>query len=190
MERFREYRAKNGEFHRACAKAECHRAFDETSGDFSAKRDAVIALAKKLNKTELTARSWASDWKNSGYLRRAAKRDDDALSQKTSAGAVETSSELADDPRAFRDEHVRRALNLGPKAAATVMIDQGLLAESKVMNLNLSDILETELRARIKDERGRRWAEENKGFIESYNAYIDRNGVFGEELLDLDDPPV
>ena len=54
--------------------------------------------------------------------------------------------------------------------------------------MNLPRFLEEELRERVKDQRGRRWAEENKEFIESYNAYIERNGVFGEELLDLDDP--
>jgi post-segregation antitoxin (ccd killing protein) len=58
------------------------------------------------------------------------------------------------------------------------------------MNMDLSHVLEEELRERVKDQRGQRWAEENREFINSYNTYIERNGVFGEDLLDLDDPPV
>ncbi len=58
------------------------------------------------------------------------------------------------------------------------------------MSMDLSQLLEEEVRQRVKDQNGRRWAEGNREFIESYNAYIERNGVFGEELLDLDDPPV
>ena len=56
----------------------------------------------------------------------------------------------------------------------------------KRFEMNLPQSPEEEL----KDQRGRRWAEENKEFIDSYNAYIERNGVFGEDLLDLDDPAV
>lgn len=196
MQHFRPYRAENGEYHRPCAKAECHRVYDETKGDFAVKRDAVIALARKLNKTELTARSWASDWKNSGYLRRAARRDDTVDQTAVVARAKEASETrqiangVAEEPTRFRDEQVRRALHLGSQVPATVMIDPDLLAESESLGLNLSDILGAELRKRVKDERGRRWAEENREFIDSYNAYIERNGVFGEELLDLDDPPV
>jgi post-segregation antitoxin (ccd killing protein) len=55
--------------------------------------------------------------------------------------------------------------------------------------MNPSQFLKREFCNHMKDEGGRRWAEENKEFIESYNAYIERNGVFGEELQDLDDPP-
>lgn len=58
------------------------------------------------------------------------------------------------------------------------------------MDMNLSQLLEEMVREHVKNRRGRRWAEENREFIDSYNAYIERNGVFGEELLDLDDPPI
>lgn len=56
--------------------------------------------------------------------------------------------------------------------------------------MDRSQFLEQELRDALKDERGRRWAAQNKQFIDSYNAYIERNGVFGEELLDLVEPAV
>ena len=54
--------------------------------------------------------------------------------------------------------------------------------------MNPSQFPKEKLRESMKDQPVRRWAEENKEFIESYNAYIERNGVFGEDLLDLDDP--
>jgi antitoxin CcdA len=59
----------------------------------------------------------------------------------------------------------------------------------KRSEMNLSRFPDEELREAVKDQRGRRWAEENEAFIDSYNAYIERNGVFGEDLLELDDPP-
>ncbi len=91
----------------------------------------------------------------------------------------------------FRDERgIGRAPDRIRKRAVNVTVQEEILAHAKQMKLNLSQILEDELRKRVREELGRRWYEENKAFVDSYNAYIERNGVFGEELLDLDDPPV
>ncbi|HUJ03223.1 MAG TPA: type II toxin-antitoxin system CcdA family antitoxin [Rhizomicrobium sp.] len=71
-----------------------------------------------------------------------------------------------------------------------VSVDAEILKVAKEMRLNLSQALEDALRRLTEEERARRFYEENKEHFDSYNAYIERNGVFGEELLDLDDPPI
>jgi antitoxin CcdA len=89
----------------------------------------------------------------------------------------------------FRDERgIGRAPERIRKRAVNVTVQEEILAYAKEMKLNLSQVLEAELRKRVREERARRWAEENKEFVESYNAYIERNGVFGAEFEDWDDP--
>lgn len=77
-----------------------------------------------------------------------------------------------------------------PKRAVNLSIDAELLKVAKGMHLNLSSTLEAALREITEEERIRRWRAENKEVVDSYNAYVERNGVLGEELLDFDEPPV
>ncbi|HEY4115302.1 MAG TPA: type II toxin-antitoxin system CcdA family antitoxin [Rhizomicrobium sp.] len=183
--------------HRADSiKGRIHREFDENGG-----LSAALALGEKIRREtggktpkESTIRSWASFWKNhpgfhSGAHYRAARHSLDH-GPVGAAGANQAPEGFAEEARSFRDKHVRRAPGPSRRVSIPVDIDEGLLMESKAMDINLSNFLEDELRQRVKEQRGRRWAEENKAFIDSYNAYIERNGVFGEDLLDLDDPPV
>lgn len=86
--------------------------------------------------------------------------------------------------------HIGPGPKPGPKRAVNVSIDAEILKVAKEMKINLSQACEQTLRKLTEEERIRRYREENREAIESYNAYIERNGVFGEELLDLDDPPV
>ena len=86
--------------------------------------------------------------------------------------------------------HIGRGPAPGPKRAVNVSVDAAILGVAKEMGVNLSQTLEDALRKLTEDERIRRWQEENRESIESYNALIERAGVFGEELLDFDDPPV
>jgi antitoxin CcdA len=62
-----------------------------------------------------------------------------------------------------------------------------ILAEAKAMKINLSQTLEEELRKQVKSAREAKWREEHREAVESQNRLIERAGVFGEELLDLDD---
>jgi antitoxin CcdA len=90
----------------------------------------------------------------------------------------------------YRDEHgVRRGRRV-PKRAVNVTVQEHVLAEAKAMQLNLSQILEDELQKRIKAARAAKWAAENREFIDWYNDSVERNGAFGQELLDLDEPPI
>jgi antitoxin CcdA len=97
--------------------------------------------------------------------------------------------ELDDPPKPFRHGgHIGPGPKPGPKRAVNLSIDAEILAAAKAQGINLSQTLEDELRKRTKEAREARWREENREFIESYNAYIDRNGVFGEEFQDWDEP--
>jgi antitoxin CcdA len=101
---------------------------------------------------------------------------------------------LQDPPRRFRgpEQDVRPSRrNPGPKKAVNVSVDAELLKIAKETGINISRLAEDALRKATEPERIRRWREENRDVIESYNAYIERNGIFGEELLEFeDDSPV
>ena len=94
--------------------------------------------------------------------------------------------------KGFKDED-RPFGGAGPRTAAkravNVSIDAEVLKVAKEMKINLSRALEDTLRKATEDERARRWKAENKDVIDSYNRLIERAGVFGEELLDLEDDP-
>ncbi|HXC55331.1 MAG TPA: type II toxin-antitoxin system CcdA family antitoxin [Rhizomicrobium sp.] len=88
------------------------------------------------------------------------------------------------------NRHIGPGPKPGPKRAVNVSVDAAILKVAKEMEINLSQALEDTLRKLTEPERVQRFRAENREFFESYEAYIGRNGVFGEELLDLDDPPV
>src|ERR1700742_1089674 len=93
-------------------------------------------------------------------------------------------------PERKHNGHIGPGPKPGPKRAVNVSIDAEVLAVAKAMKINLSQAFEETLRKLTEEERIRRYREENRAATESYNAYIERNGVLGEELLDLDEPPV
>ena len=109
---------------------------------------------------------------------------------------------LEDPARPYRaDEPLKHNGHIGPgprpgrKKAVNVAVDAEILMVAKEMNLNLSQTLEDALRKLTEDERIRRWQDENREHIESYNAYFERNGTLTEALwaedgLEWDDPTV
>ena len=80
----------------------------------------------------------------------------------------------------------------GPKRPVNVSVSRDILAAAKRMKINLSEVLERELARLTEDERIARWKHEDRAFIDSYNAYIERNGTMTEALLAEfgDDSPV
>jgi antitoxin CcdA len=104
---------------------------------------------------------------------------------------------FSDPPRRFAGEEplkhngrVGPGPKSGPKRAVNVSVDAAILKVAKEMKLNLSQAFEDALRKLTQEERERRFKEEIKPFVDSHNALIERIGVFGEDLLDFDDPPV
>ena len=75
----------------------------------------------------------------------------------------------------------------GPKRSVNLSINAEILDAAKAQGINLSQTLEDTLAKLTEEVRIAKWSEENRAFIDSYNAYIERNGVFGEEFQDWDD---
>ena len=86
--------------------------------------------------------------------------------------------EFSDQTRPFRREEPKKSAR---KRAANVSIDAEILAEAKAMGINLSQTLEDELRKRVKEEKVRRWSEDNKEAIESHNRFIEEHGIWSEK---------
>jgi len=82
-----------------------------------------------------------------------------------------------------------------PKRAVNVSVDSALLGVAKDMNVNLSQVLEDALGKLTADERARRFYQENKAAIDSYNHFIERQGTlaeafYGRDAIDRDDSAV
>jgi antitoxin CcdA len=72
--------------------------------------------------------------------------------------------------------------NPGRKRAVNVTIDEEVLADARAQGINLSKVLEDELRERVKAAKVARWQEENREALDSFNRLIERAGIFGEEF--------
>ena len=69
----------------------------------------------------------------------------------------------------------------GRRRATNLSLDQALVAEARELDLNLSRIVEERLREVVKEERTRRWLEENREGFEAFARFVERNGIFNEE---------
>ncbi len=74
---------------------------------------------------------------------------------------------------------------LHTKERTNVSIDADLLKEARSNGLKLSPLLESAIRAWLKDLAAARWLEENKDAIRSYNEEVTASGVFSEGLRDF-----
>jgi antitoxin CcdA len=68
-----------------------------------------------------------------------------------------------------------------PRKAVNLSLDAELVAEAKALNLNLSRTVEEALRQRVRDEKARRWQEENAEAIAYNNAQIEREGLWCDD---------
>ena len=69
----------------------------------------------------------------------------------------------------------------GRKRPVNVTVDEDVLAEAKQLGLNLSQVLEDELRKRVTEEKTRRWQEENREAFEAHNRFIEKHGIWSEK---------
>jgi antitoxin CcdA len=67
-----------------------------------------------------------------------------------------------------------------PKKPVNLSIDRDLLQQARELNVNLSKALEERLTAIIREERTRRWQEENREAIEAHNRMIEKYGLFND----------
>lgn len=67
------------------------------------------------------------------------------------------------------------------RKAVNLSLDAELVAEAKALNLNLSRTVEEALRQRVRDEKARRWQEENAEAIAFNNAQLEREGLWCDD---------
>ncbi len=74
-----------------------------------------------------------------------------------------------------------------PKRPVNVTIDHELLKEAKSLGINVSSVARAALSIAIKEEKKRRYIEENKEAIAEYNAWVEANGVLITPIWERDD---
>jgi antitoxin CcdA len=63
------------------------------------------------------------------------------------------------------------------RKAANLSIDVKVLADAKALDINVSRAAEMGIAEAVKAEKGRRWLEENRGALESSNAWVEKHGL-------------
>ena len=68
-----------------------------------------------------------------------------------------------------------------PKKATNLTINGDLLDQARALGINLSQTLEQRLVEVLRAERRRRWLEDNREAIRSFNDYVERNGSVADD---------
>ncbi len=63
------------------------------------------------------------------------------------------------------------------RKAANLSIDAGLLSEAKALSVNISRAAEVGIAEAVRKEKERLWREENREALESWNAWVEENGL-------------
>jgi len=64
-----------------------------------------------------------------------------------------------------------------PKKATNITLSADVLSEAKALGINLSQACDQYLRKLVRQERERRWLEENAEFIAAYNRSVETEGL-------------
>ena len=75
------------------------------------------------------------------------------------------------------DRAVQMADAQSSRKSLKLSIDLRLVEEAKALEIDIARAAETGLAKAIAAEKTRRWQEENKDAIESWNDYVRRNGL-------------
>jgi antitoxin CcdA len=67
------------------------------------------------------------------------------------------------------------------RKAANLSIDEGVLADAKALDINVSRAAETGIAEAVRTEKNRRWLEENREALLYYNEWMEENGLLLEE---------
>ena len=73
-------------------------------------------------------------------------------------------------------------MNAVLKKATNLSIRADLLAEAKLMNVNLSAEFEKALTEVVRKKREEQWLAENREAIAAYNRHIERDGLWSDGL--------
>ena len=87
--------------------------------------------------------------------------------------------QLRESPEQYRHTgRIGQSVKSGRKRAVNVTVDEDVLANAKELGLNLSQVLEDELRRRVTEQKLRRWQEENNEVFEAHNRFIEKHGIW------------
>jgi antitoxin CcdA len=67
-----------------------------------------------------------------------------------------------------------------PKKPVNLSINSDLLRQARELKVNLSKELEERLVEILREERARRWQEDNREAIEAHNRLIEKYGLFND----------
>jgi antitoxin CcdA len=62
------------------------------------------------------------------------------------------------------------------RKAANLSIDEGVLADAKALDINISRAAETGIAEAVRSEKNRRWLEENREALLYFNQWYEENG--------------
>lgn len=65
----------------------------------------------------------------------------------------------------------------GKRKPVNLSLDTGVVEAAREAGINLSQTCEAALRKAAKEERDRRWKEENREAIEAWNAWVEEHGL-------------
>ena len=68
-----------------------------------------------------------------------------------------------------------------PKKPTNLSVNSDLLKKTRALNINLSATLEQALRAKLAITAEKNWKKENKRAIQTYNNFVEDNGLFADE---------
>lgn len=68
-----------------------------------------------------------------------------------------------------------------PKKATNLSINKELLAEARDLKINLSATLEQALIEKVREEKQKKWLEENREAIQACNKLAEENGLFSDK---------
>ena len=69
-----------------------------------------------------------------------------------------------------------------PKKATNLTINSDLLAQARLLKINLSALLEQSLAEQVKKRKEEAWLLENEQAIRAYNDHVAEQGTFSDHL--------
>ncbi|MBK8374936.1 type II toxin-antitoxin system CcdA family antitoxin [Sphingorhabdus sp.] len=71
----------------------------------------------------------------------------------------------------------RPSMFTGNRKATNISLAEDLVSEAKRLGINMSQICEKSLEQEVRKALGEEWKRENKAAIESWNKWVDQNGL-------------
>ena len=70
-----------------------------------------------------------------------------------------------------------KRITSGLRKAVNLSLDKDVVADARTLGINLSQTCERALQAAVKNEREEAWVRENRDAIQSFNDYVEKNGI-------------